>query len=278
MRILITGGKGQLGRALQTALTEHELTIVDLPEVDITDKIALKKCFNEASAEIVVHAAAFTDVEAAAKNPSLAFRINGLGTQNVASCCREFGIELVHLSTNEVFSGEQRDGYEEWMTLDPINPYGHSKAAAEFIVRENVPRFFIVRTAWLYAAGGRNFIHAILNKARSTGKIQVVADEIGNPTYAADLATALKQLIGTGQYGTYHFVNDGSCSRWEFANEILRLAGLEEVRNIPILSRDYRRASTPPLFGSLRNITGASIGIQLRPWQEALTEYMLEHG
>jgi dTDP-4-dehydrorhamnose reductase len=141
-----------------------------------------------------------------------------------------------------------------------------------------MPRAFIVRTAWLYAAGGRNFIHAILDKARMSGKLRVVADEIGNPTYAADLAIALKQLIETGQYGTYHLVNEGSCSRWELANEILRLAKVEEVRNIPILSRDYKRASKPPLFGTLLNIAGASLGIRLRPWKQALAEYLLEHG
>ena len=278
MRILITGGKGQLGRALQVALTDHELTIVDLPEVDITDKASLRQSFREVSAELIIHAAAYTDVEASAKNPQLAYRVNGLGTQNVALCCREFGAELVHISTNEVFAGDRISGYEEWMPLNPSNPYGRSKAAAEFYVREIMSEAFIVRTAWLYAPGGRNFIHAILDRARASSKLRVVADEIGNPTYAVDLANALKQLIETGQYGTYHLVNEGSCSRWEFANEILRLAKLVGVRNIPILSRDYRRASEPPLFGTLLNIAGASIGIKLRPWKQALAEYLLKYG
>ncbi len=278
MRILITGGKGQLGRALQAALMEHELTIVDLPEVDITNKIVLRQSLREVSAELVIHTAAHTDVEAAAKNPQLAYRINGLGTQNVALCCREIGAEMVHISTNEVFAGDRASGYEEWMPLNPSNPYGRSKAAAEFYVRELMPRAFIVRTAWLYASGGRNFIHAILDRARTSSKLRVVADEIGNPTYAWDLANALKLLIETEQYGTYHLVNEGSCSRWEFANEILRLGKLEGVHNIPILSRDYKRASEPPLFGTLLNIAGASIGIKLRPWKQALAEYLLEHG
>jgi dTDP-4-dehydrorhamnose reductase len=278
MKIIITGGKGQLGRALQVVLTEHELVIVDLPEIDITNKNVLRRCFDEVRADYVIHAAALTDVEAAAKNPTLAHKINGLGTQNVALCCREFGAELVHLSTNEVFSGDQRCGYEEWMPLNPINPYGRSKAAAEFFVREIMPQSIIVRTAWLYSADGRNFIHAILNQARSAGKIQVVTDEIGNPTYAKDLVKALKQLIEMRQYGTYHLVNEGACSRWKFANEILRLAQLEDVSNVPILSRDYQRASTPPLFGALQNVAAASLGVRLRPWEEALAEYLQANG
>jgi len=131
-----------------------------------------------------------------------------------------------------------------------------------------------VRTAWLYAPGGRNFIHAILNRARELGQVRVVTDEIGSPTYVKDLAAAVAQLIETKQYGIYHFTNSGHCSRWEFANEILRLAGLEDVENVPILSSEFVRPSSPPPFGIIHNIAGVAIGIRLRPWQDALTEYM----
>ncbi|MEM8860220.1 MAG: sugar nucleotide-binding protein, partial [Chloroflexota bacterium] len=129
------------------------------------------------------------------------------------------------------------------------------------------------RTAWLYASSGRNFIHAIMNRAKDSGKVRVVTDEIGNPTWAKDLAAAIGQLIETQRYGTYHFVNSGSCSRWEFANEILRLAGIEAT-NEPILSSEFKRASNPPPFGVLHNINGAQAGITLRSWQEALAEYI----
>ena len=135
----------------------------------------------------------------------------------------------------------------------------------------------VVRISWLFAPGGRNFIHAILDRARSTGEIRVVTDEVANPTYVKDLAAAIKKLIGTGQFGTYHFTNAGSCSRWEFANEILRLAGCENVNNIPITSREYKRASTPPPFAALHNIAGRAIGITFRSWQEALAEYIEEY-
>jgi dTDP-4-dehydrorhamnose reductase len=176
-----------------------------------------------------------------------------------------------------VFGGDNLNGYEEWMPLNPGNGYGRSKAAGETQVRNLLQRYYIVRSAWIYAVNGRNFVHAILNRARSTGQLRVVTDEVGNPTYAHDLAAAITQLIGTQQYGIYHLMNSGHCSRWQFANEILRLAGLDNVTNTPILGKEFKRASTPPPYGVLHNLAGAAIGITLRSWQEALAEYMEEH-
>ena len=273
MRILITGANGQLGVALQQVLTDHPLTLIDLPAVDITDRAALGAVFAAATPELVVHCAAYTDVDGCARDPALAYRVNTHGTQNVALACQSAGAAMVHISTNEVFAGDAPDGYEEWMPYAPVNPYGRSKAAAEVAVRALLQRAYVVRTAWLYAPGGRNFIHAILRRARETGTVRVVTDEVGNPTYAADLAAAIAQLITTGHYGVYHFVNSGACSRWAFANEILRLAGVA-ASNVPILSSAYPRASTPPPFAALHNRAGAALGITLRPWQEALADYM----
>jgi dTDP-4-dehydrorhamnose reductase len=275
MRILITGGGGQLGRALTTVLAEHELTVTTRETLDITERDGVFAAVSAARPEVLIHCAAYTNVDGCAQNPALAYRVNGLGTQNVALACQACDVAMVHISTNEVFAGTNRAGYEEWMPLSPANAYGRSKAAAEVHVRNILNRFYIVRTAWLYAPGGRNFIHAILNRARSAGQLRVVTDEIGNPTYVQDLAAAIVQLISTQQYGIYHFVNEGSCSRWQFANEILRLAGLDVAVNMPILSKEFKRPSSPPPFGALHNIAGAAIGITLRPWQEALQDYML---
>ena len=274
MRIVITGGLGQLGLALQEVLVGHDLTIADLPDTDITDRKAIGDTIRVARADLVIHCAAYTDVDGCARNPELAYKINALGTQNVVLACKEISADMLHVSTNEVFAGDRVDGYEEWMPIDPINEYGHSKAMAETYVRDHFTRYFIVRTAWLYAPGGRNFIHAIIAKARSDGVIRVVSDEIANPTYVRDLAAAIADLIQTNHYGIYHFTNAGYCSRWEFANEILRLAGLEHVTNKPILAHEYKRDSKPPPNGTLHNVNGALIGIILRPWQDALAEYM----
>lgn len=277
LRILITGHKGHLGQALNQSLSEHTLTGVDLPEVDITDKQAILKAVQAAAAEVVIHCAAYTDVDGCARDPELAYRVNGLGTQNVALACLETGAELVHISTNEVLGGDNPAGYHEWMPLNPGNPYARSKAAAEFHVRHLLQRAYIVRIAWAFAPGGRNFVHTILRHARKTGAIRVVTDEIGNPTYMKDAAEAIAQLLPTRQYGTYHFTNSGACSRWAFANEILRLAGLEDVANTPILGNEFRRISDPPRFGMLHNTAGAALGITLRPWQEALADYIANY-
>jgi len=276
MRIIITGGLGQLGQALQSVLLEHKISVLDLPEIDITDRQVIDNIFNQLQPDLVIHCAAFTDVDGCARQPELAYRVNSLGTQNVALACQALGADMVHISTNEVFAGDTPSGYEEWMHPHPINQYGRTKAFAEAHVQSILSNFYIIRTAWLYAPGGMNFIHAILDRAKKNGGLRVVTDEIGNPTYVKDLAGAISQLITTGQYGTYHLVNEGACSRWEFANEILKLAGLSSVLNEPILTRDYRRASTPPLYGELHNRVGAALGITLRSWPEALADYMAQ--
>ncbi|MCA9951438.1 MAG: dTDP-4-dehydrorhamnose reductase [Anaerolineales bacterium] len=278
MRYLITGALGQLGRALQTELRGEELILIDLPDVDVSEWEAIFTAVATHKPDIIIHCAAYTNVDGCAQDPQLAYKVNGLGTQNVALACQKFDIPMVHVSTNEVFGGQCRTGYEEWMSLDPINAYGRSKAAAETHVRNLLTRHYIVRTAWLYAPGGRNFIHAIYNRAKESGQIRVVTDEIGNPTYVVDLAQAIIKLLNTEQFGTYHFVNAGACSRWEFANEILRLTGLsDQVENIPILSSEFQRASTPPPYGEIHNIAGTAIGITLRSWQTALAEYVTEY-
>ena len=275
MNILITGAKGQLGLALREELKQHEIMGVDLPGHDIADKKIVDEVMAEAKPDILLNCAAYTNVDGCAKDPEMAYRANAFGPQNLALACLEHGTSMVQVSTNEVFDGSIPAGYEEWTPFSPINPYGSSKAAGEFNVRSILPQHYIVRTAWLYASTGRNFIHAIMDRAKKTGKVSVVTDEIGNPTWAKDLAVAIGQLVETKRYGTYHFVNSGGCSRWEFANEILKLAGIE-AENAPILSSEFKRASTPPPYGILHNINGKQAGIELRPWQEALAEFIQE--
>jgi dTDP-4-dehydrorhamnose reductase len=277
MRILITGGGGHLATALQTELSQHELFAFPRAELDITNKEAVFTAVSTTSPDLIIHTAAYTNVDGCAKDPDYAYKVNGLGTQNVALACQQFGAALVHISSNEVFAGDNPAGYEEWMPRNPVNVYGRAKAAAEVHVQNLLTRFYIVRTAWLYAPLGRNFIHAILDRARQTGQLHVVTDEVGNPTYTQDIAQAVGQLIETEQYGIYHLVNGGSCSRWEFANEILRLAGLTDVANTPILGKEFKRPSTPPPYCALHNIAGKAIGIELRPWQEALAYYFSQH-
>ncbi|HQJ10670.1 MAG TPA: dTDP-4-dehydrorhamnose reductase [Anaerolineae bacterium] len=274
MRIVLTGHKGQLGRALLPLLAGHEVAGVDLPEYDITDRGALRAAIRDFRPDLILHPAAMTDVEGCARDPDLAYRVNGMGTQNVALAAAEVGAEMLYVSTNEVFDGQATEPYHEWAPRNPINAYGRSKLAGEWYVQNLLTRFYIVRTAWLYAPGGRNFPHRILQLADERGSLKVVADEVGNPTYVVDLARAIAALIETHAYGVYHAVNAGAASRYDFAREILRLSGRESIPVEPLALAEFQRASTPPAYAPLANNAAAALGITFRPWQAALAEFL----
>ncbi len=274
MRVFITGIRGQLGQTLHFALKGHEITGIDLPECDITDRPQIENAIAEAKPDVVIHCAAMTDVERCARDFQTAYRINGLGTQNVALACQTSGAVLLYVSTNEVFDGSAQQPYLEFDTPNPVNPYARSKLAGEWYTRHLLTRFFIVRTAWLYAAGGRNFPHRIIQLADERGSLNVVTDEVGSPTYVVDLAQAIDRLITTDQYGLFHFVNAGACSRYDFAREILRLTGRSTVPITPTTLSAYPRDSKPPPYAPLANIAGAAIGIHLRPWLDALADFL----
>jgi dTDP-4-dehydrorhamnose reductase len=274
MRVFITGIRGQLGRVLTETLTDHQVSGVDLPECDITARAQITTAIREAAPDVVIHCAAMTDVDGCAREPQAAYRANGLGTQNVALACQSNGTTMLYVSTNEVFDGSAEQPYREFDAPNPINPYGRSKLAGEWYTRHLLTRFYIVRTAWLYAPGGRNFPHRIIELADERGRLQVVTDEVGSPTYVMDLARAIAQLVRSEQYGIYHLVNEGSCSRLDFAREILRLTGRAAVPVEPTTLAAFQRDSTPPPYAPLANVAGAAIGIQLRPWSQALADFL----
>lgn len=277
MRVFITGIRGQLGRTLAPTLSDHDVTGIDLPECDITDRAQIHAAIDAAQPDVVIHCAAMTDVDGCARDPAAAYKVNGLGTQNVALACQARGAAMLYVSTNEVFDGTARQPYLEFDPAHPINPYGRSKQAGEWYTRHLLNRFFIVRTAWLYAPGGRNFPHRIMQIADGRGALRVVTDEVGSPTYAVDLTRAIDQLISSAQYGIYHFVNEGVCSRYDFARETLRLTGRASVPVEPTTLAAFERDSHPPPYTPLANTAGAAIGIRLRPWQEALADFLASH-
>jgi len=272
MRIFITGNRGQLGRELLRALSDHTLDGSDLPELDITDADATRRTIEAARPDIVVHAAALTDTRLCEDDPDLAHRVNGLGTRNVAIACRDAGAALLYVSTNEVFDGLKGESYAESDAPNPINAYGRSKLEGEEQARALVDRFYIVRTAWLYG-GGRDFPSKILAAASQQPELTVVTDEIATPTLAGDLAQAIARLVEIGVYGVYHFTNSGECSRYEWAREVLRLAGRSDVALKPTTLAEYNAYPPKPPYTALRNEAGARLGITLRPWQEALAEH-----
>jgi dTDP-4-dehydrorhamnose reductase len=277
MRIFITGAKGQLGRALQAQFARDAVLPADLPECDITDRPCVGQAIAGFKPDVVIHAAAMTDVDGCARDPDSAHRVNALGTGNVALACQAAGCAMLYISTNEVFDGHKTEPYLELDATNPINAYGRSKLAGEMVVRELLTRFYIVRVAWLYGKGGNHFVRKIIRRADEQKSLRVVADEVGSPTYAQDVARGVQQLVSTGRFGVYHFVNDGIASRFGFAREILRLSGRSQVPIEPIKLSDFSRPSTPPPYTPLRNSNGAALGITFRPWQEALAEYLSTH-
>jgi dTDP-4-dehydrorhamnose reductase len=273
MRVFITGRSGQLGQALEKSLTAQGDQLIEAPRWDISDHTIVDKIV-DLRPEVVIHAAAMTNVDGAAKDPDLAFRINAFGSQNVAHACLRANAEMVYISSNEVFDGQADRPYREDDPPAPINPYGSSKRSGEQMASHYLRnRLYIVRTAWVFSPGGNNFPAKIIAAADKHKELRVVADEIGNPTYAPDLAEAITRLIQTHVYGIYHFTNAGHCSRYDFAKEILRQSGREHIPIHPTTLADYQRASTVPPFAPLANLNGAALGIELRPWPEALQAY-----
>jgi dTDP-4-dehydrorhamnose reductase len=273
MRIVLTGHRGQLGTALQQGLEGHEILGLDLPEHDIADPRTIVGTVVQFQPDLVIHGAAMTNVDACEQDPDLAFRVNTLGTQNMALACGRCAAAMVHVSTNDIFDGTLGRPYYEWDTASPQSVYARSKAAAEFYVRTLLQRFYIVRTAWLYARGGNNFVTKIIAAADKLGALRVVTDEVSAPTYAPDLAKAITQLIHTEHFGIFHFTNSGICSRYDWARKILDLSGRSHMPIEPITTDQWIRAAPPPLYAPIVNSTGAALGITLRPWEKALQEY-----
>ncbi len=273
MRIAVTGHKGQLGTALRNVLAGAELLGLDLPEHDITNASSISQAIVEFQPDVVIHGAAMTNVDGCEREPELAYRINTLGSQNIALACGRCGAAMVHVSTNDVFDGRLGRPYYEWDTPTPQSVYARSKAAAEFHVRTLLNRFYIVRTSWLYARGGENFITKIVRAADAHGQLRVVTDEVATPTYAPDLAKAISRLVRTEHFGIFHFSNSGFCSRYDWAVKLLALSGRGHIPVEPITADQWQRAAPPPLYAPIPNFVGASLGITLRPWEDALRDY-----
>jgi dTDP-4-dehydrorhamnose reductase len=278
MRILITGATGRLGTQLVQRLQKHDLIQTGKNELDITDWHATRRFIDHTRPELVLHPAAWTDVDGCAREPERAVLVNGYGAGHVAMAAAAVGATILYISSNEVFDGKAYTPYREYDPTAPTNPYAYSKWVGEQMVRSHNPRHMIVRTAWLFAHGGKNFIQTILNAAQAGKPLRVVQDEIGNPTYTNDLADAAAVLITIGRYGIYHFVNEGDCSRYDFARFILDSAGHSDTPITPITQADWQRPSNPPAYSALANDAGRSIGITLRPWQEAVTAFIEKEG
>lgn len=271
MRIFLTGATGQLGIALRHVLRDQDLVAPSEVEADITDASIVGR-IADARPEVVIHAAAYTDVDGAESNPDRAYAVNADGTRNVAQGAAKAGARLVAVSTDYVYDGTKLTPYVEGDPVAPRSAYGASKLAGEGETLLAKPDAVILRTAWLYGEG-KNFVRTILRLASERDELRVVSDQVGSPTAADDLAAAIRSLLDTRAAGIYHAVNSGSCSWHEFAVTILDLAGYNR-RVVPIASTELARPAPRPAYSVLDCTKLARLGIRLRPWQAALADYL----
>lgn len=276
MHILLVGAAGQLGRALVNLYQQRagdQLTLWARPGFDITAPATVDQVAALAP-DVVINAAAWTNVDGAEAQPDAAYAVNALGPHYLALGCQRCGAALVHVSSNEVFAGLPGQDYREYDQPGPKSVYARSKLAGEIATQQTLARLYIVRTAWLFGPGGVNFPSKITAAADKHGQLRVVADEVGNPSYTPDVAAAIVQLIATEQVGIYHLVNKGQASRFDFAQAILQANGRSHIPLTPIAAADWPRPAAPPLHAVLVNQAAAALGIELRPWQEALQAYI----
>ena len=274
-----TSSKGQLGHDLMNELEKRgiEYIGVDVEEMDITDADACRRVITEAAPDAVIHCAAYTAVDAAEDNVELCRKINAEGTKNIAEVCRDLDIKMMYISTDYVFNGEGTRPWEPDDHREPLNIYGLTKYEGEVYIERLVKKFFTVRIAWVFGVNGKNFIKTMLRLGKERGAVSVVDDQIGSPTYTYDLARLLVDMIQTEEYGRYQATNEGLCSWYEFACEIFRQAGMDEVTVTPVDSSQFPAKAKRPKNSRMDRSKLVEKGFTPLPtWQDALGRYLKE--
>ncbi len=274
-KILITGSNGMLGQALTGQLQEkgEDFTGLSHSDLDITDKKKVLEVFSSLKPSLVIHAAAWTDVDGCEREPKKAFLINEGGTENISMACMKNGANLVYISTDFVFDGKKKEPYTEDDKPNPINVYGASKLAGEEKVRQSLKSYYIIRSSWLFGQGRHNFVTRVLSWAKTQSPLKIVEDHVGTPTYTRDLARGIVQFIQDSSPGLYHIANSGHASRYELAKAILAYSGHEEVEVIPVRHKDFSEVAHRPVFSALGT---SRVNLNLPHWQEALKDYLRE--
>jgi dTDP-4-dehydrorhamnose reductase len=275
VRILVTGAGGQLGRELIDVLAAHELHGRDHRALDISDRDAVFTTVEQVRPSWVINAAAYNDVDGAEGASELAFAVNAAGPGYLAEAAARTGADMVHISSDYVFDGRKGAPYTELDRPDPLSVYGRSKYEGELQVQSAHPSACVLRTAWLYGEYGKNFVKAILAAAERGRPLEVVADQVGSPTWTRHLAQAIGELIRTPARGLFHVANGGSCSRFEFARAIVQ--GKVEV--LPISAADAARPASRPANSALVSARWQAAGFGPLPdWERALSEYLGDDG
>lgn len=265
-----------LGRELAEVFKNgHELVLLDRNEIDISDEKDVEEKIEKLKPDVVINAAAYTAVDGAESNEELAYKVNGSAVGFIANACKNIDALFVHFSTDYVFDGKNKLGYKEDYPVEKsLNVYGESKALGEKMILDIDPRYYLVRTSWLFGKNGKNFIETMIRLAGENKEIRVVNDQFGSPTYAKDLAVKVRELIESQKpYGTYHITNSNTCSWYEFALKIFKLAGLDP-KIMPVKSVEFPAPAKRPTYSMLMNTKLSP----MRSWEEALKDYLIETG
>lgn len=275
MRVTIFGATGLLGQALMTEWRTDKVSGLSSKDADIRDPQQVRDAVEGTRPEWIVLAAAYTDVDGCESNRELAFDVNCRGAVHVAEAAKQRGAKLLFVSTDYVFDGKSTTPYETGAVRAPRSVYGQSKAEAEVQISRLLPQCCIVRTSWLFGAGGKCFPDTILNLAETRSEIEVVSDQRGSPTHTVDLARAIIQLCHAGATGIVHATNRGECSWFDFAEEIIRRAGLQ-TRVRPATSAKFARPAERPQYSVLSLTSLDKFGVAMPVWQDALRNYLGE--
>lgn len=276
MKVFVTGASGQLGHDVCLELERRTIPFCApaSKELDITDRGAVLRYMEETRPDAVIHCAAYTKVDLAEDEPEKCWAVNADGTRNIAEACRKLGSRMLYISTDYVFPGSGDRFYEPTDPVGPENVYGRSKLAGELAVQSMLEQYFIVRISWVFGKNGNNFVKTMLRLAETRTELNVVCDQIGSPTYTADLAPLLCDMVQTEKYGIYHATNEDICSWAEFAQEIFRLSGKDVAVHL-ISSSAYPAKAKRPLNSRLSKQCLQNSGFcRLPSWQNALKHYL----
>ncbi len=281
--ILVIGAKGMLGRdliaVLHADLPNDEVAGWDIEEIDIRKEEETVTKIEKLRPDIVVHLAAYTDVDGCELDEGKAFAVNAEGTGHVALAVSRCRAKMVYLSTDYVFDGNKREPYLESDSPHPLNVYGCSKLRGEQYVQARAKEALIIRTQWLYGRYGRNFVTSILRQAKEKKALSIVNDQIGSPTYTADLSKAISVLIQCNARGIFHVANSDLCTWYAFGQTILKLSGMDKVEVVPISSKELGRPAVRPSYSVFNcQKLKRETGLALRPWSEALVDYLNTQG
>jgi len=288
MKILIIGAKGQLGSQIMHTVTtgksefgeissqytSAEVVGVDVEDLDITNLNQVQNFVYKLKPDIIINAAAYTNVDACESNEDTAFKVNAIGVRNLAIASENVGAKIIHISTDYVFKGDGNVPYREYDITNPVSVYGKTKLAGENFLREMCSKYFIVRTSWLYGYKGNNFVKTILKAGKEKGHLDVVNDQRGNPTNAEDLSHHILKLALTEEFGTYHCTGTGECSWYDFACKIIEYSNIKCTIS-PITSIQLTRAAKRPAYSALENMMlRCSVGDEMREWKDALMMFI----